>query len=183
MIINHEHKFMFFAEPHTASRACARMLEKIPGSEHVAHHHVAKVYLLDNKLIPESGYLSFSVVRDPRDIIATKIAHAIYNRNHAAAVLDPVPTDAEFVERYVKQACNIPRKPFFYHNDMDHTLRYKNLDAEMEELLHWLGIASLPGLELFGMTKEKRQWFKYYTAKQMRLMLDNIPEIQQFIGW
>ncbi len=176
MIINHKHQFMFFAEPHTASRACSKMLLKIQGSESLAHHHATSEQL--GKSIPESGHLTFSVIRDPRDVIATKIAHAQYNYKTAAVVSKPVPTPPELVERYVKWGCT--RKRFFYH-DPDFVIRYEELEERLYSLLTLLKVKQIPPLEQSGVTREKKPWWEYFDRSQMNRMRRDIPEIQQFL--
>ena len=178
MVVNHKHNFMFFAEPHTASRACSRMLKKIQGSELVGHHHMTQAFGNECGLLPESGYLRFSVIRDPRDIIATQIAHAQYNYRTAAVVSDPTPTPLELVERYVKAAC---ARELFFHHDPDYTLQYENLEHHLLKLLTQLKVKQVPVLEKFGVTNEKKPWWEYFDRSQMIRMRMNIPEIEQFV--
>ena len=179
MIVNHKYKFMFFAEPHTASRACSRMLHKIPGSELVGHHHMLQAYGNERELIPKSSYLRFSVIRDPRDVIATQIAHSWYNYRTAAVVSNPTPTLAELVERYLRAAC--ARELFFYHaHYVDFKIRYERLENQLYFLLERLDVETIPKLEQFGVTSEKKPWWEYFDRSQIARMRMNIPEIEQF---
>lgn len=178
MIINHHYNFMAFMEPHTGSRALAKLLKRIPNSESVGHHHMTRAYGLERELLPESGYLSFSVIRDPREIIATQIACAINTRDAAVATQKPPSPDKELIERFVTAACL--RKSFFYHVDCDYVINYNCLRIELDWILFRLGTPPIPQLLRVGVTPNKKLWFHYFNCDQLRRMEESIPEIKLF---
>lgn len=178
MIINYRYDFMAFMEPHTGSRALAKLLMEIPNSKSIGHHHMTRAYGLERKLLPESSYLSFSVIRDPREIIATQIACAINTRNNAVASQKPPSSDKEIIERYVTAACL--RERFYYHNDCDYMIRYDRLEIELEWILTRLGVSPIPLLQKVGITLNKKLWFYYFDCEQLERMKQAIPEIELF---
>jgi hypothetical protein len=169
---------MFFAEPHTASRACAKLLRKIEGSELCGHHHMTLDYGIARDLLPRAGYIMFSVIRDPRDIIATKIAHELYNQKTVHAVAKTQRTQAEVIERWVNVA--LEKDHFFLHHYTDYKIKYPRLHKDLYNLLNWLGVVKIPELLQLGVTAEKKRWFEYFDARQMDLLLNGIPEIKQY---
>lgn len=169
---------MAFMEPHTGSRALVKMLKEIPNSEVIGHHHMTYKYGLERDLLPKDGYLSFSVVRDPREIIATQIACAINTRDAATARQKPPSSDAEIIERYVKIGCL--REQFYYHNNCDYVIEYNHLTIQLNRLLMWLGISPIPQLPKMGVTENKKLWFYYFNCEQLKRLEANIPEIKLF---
>jgi len=176
MIINHKYNFQFYAEVHTGSRAISAMLMEIPGSEDVGHHHMTREYGLERNLIP-GGCFSFRVVRDPREIIATKIALFLNAQNRAAESSRPPLSEKVVVARHVKWACE--QENFFLHNNCDFTIRYSRWD-DLNELLRWADVVNIPPLTQIGVTPNKKQWFKYFTSEQMFRMYRDIPEIKEW---
>lgn len=177
MILNDKYKFMFFAEPHTASRACSRMLEEVEGSESVGEHHMTHESGIERGFLPKSGYLRFSVIRDPRELIASRIAHYqnVFNDRMSG------PTPEEIVERYVNAHCM--RKTYFEHDYVDEKIRYDRLEPELYSLLERLGVENVPklGRNPHETTKGRKHWSEYFTEEQNNRVLESIPEIQQFI--
>jgi hypothetical protein len=178
MIVNHTHRFMFFAEPHTASRACSRMLEEVEGSVSVGEHHMTHEAGRDRGLLPEGGYLRFSVIRDPRDLVASRIAHMVYMAKEGA--LESSPSKEELIERYVKAAC--VRRVYFEHDYVDIKIRYDQLEPQLYAILEKVGVNPIPklGRSPYETTKEKNPWWQYFDAEQMARMRKDIPEIEQF---
>jgi len=172
MLKNTQYKFIFCAEPHTASRAVTKALKTLRNSEIVGdHQHLT----LEKSELSTAGYVSFSVIRDPREIIATMIACKI-NELRFAQKYD----QGRIVERFVKWGCK--QEKFFRHNDCDYTIRYPRWN-DLNGLLRWLGVENPITLPLVGVTKGKKPWFKYFTPEQIRRMHANIPEIDLFRSW
>lgn len=68
-VINHEKKFIFFCEPHTASRASREaVLTQIPGSISLRPHHIRP----DRVQQDISEYMWIAGVRNPFDTLITK---------------------------------------------------------------------------------------------------------------
>ena len=177
MILNDKYKFMFFAEPHTASRAMSRMLWEIDGSESVGEHHMTHASGVERGLLPESGYLRFAVIRDPRELIASRIAH--YQNVFRDMASGPSPD--EIVERYVTAHC--VRRTYFEHDYVDRKLRYDRLEPELYALLEELGVDPIPklGRNPHETTKGRKHWSEYFTEEQNARVLESIPEIPQFM--
>jgi len=176
MIINHTHKFMFFAEPHTASRACSRMLEGIEGSESVGEHHMTHEQGIANGQLPARGYVRFAVIRDPREIIASQIARQIYITRDK----EDSPSKDELVERYVKAHC--VRKKQFEHRYVDYKIRYEQLEPQLYDLLHRIGVKPIPALgrNPHETTKERKPWWRYFSKEQTERIYKEIPEVELF---
>jgi len=176
MIINRTHKFMFFAEPHTASRACSRMLETIEGSESVGKHHMTHEEGIANGQLPARGYVRFAVIRDPREIIASQIARLAY----VGKVIKDSPSKAELVERYVRFYCVRPKQ--FEHDYVDFKLRYEQLEPQLYDLLHRVGVKPIPALgrNPHESTKERKPWWHYFSKEQTERIYRDIPEVELF---
>lgn len=176
MIINHKYKFMFFAEPHTASRACSRMLETIEDSESVGEHHMTHEDGILRGLLPAEGYVRFAVIRDPREIIASQIARQI----HISRNMEDSPSPDELVERYVKVHC--VRKDQFEHNYVDYKLRYDQLEPQLYALLEQIGVDPIPelGRNPHETTKERKPWWTYFSKEQTERLYKDIPELELF---
>lgn len=176
MIINHTHKFMFFAEPHTASRACSRMMESIEGSESVGEHHMKHKDGINRGLLPSRGYVRFAVIRDPREIIASQIAYQVY----MSKVIEDSPTKDELVERYVNAFC--VRSNQFEHDYVDYKIRYEKLEPELYALLEKIGVNPIPelGRNPHETTKERKPWWTYFSKEQTERIYREIPEVELF---
>jgi hypothetical protein len=165
-------------EPHTASRALTEMLLQMKNNELIAHRHATREYCLERKLIPESGFLSFSVIRDPREIIATQIARHLNVQRSAFESSRSLLHEEEIVEKVVRAACR--KKRFYYHNDCDYVIKYEHLERDLNTFLTRLGVEDIPPLLKTGVTPHKKHWFLYFNRDQIIRMNRDIPEIAQF---
>lgn len=176
MIINHKYKFMFFAEPHTASRACSRMLESIESSELVGEHHMTHKAGVERGILPAAGYVRFAVIRDPRDIIAGRIARMV----NTSKQMGDGPSRSELIERYVAAHC--VRRNQFEHDYVDYKIRYDKLEPMLYSLLGYIGVDPIPtlGRNPYETTKNKEPWWEYFSEEQLQRIYENIPEVEQF---
>lgn len=76
-VVNHDNKWLFLCEPHTASRGTSEALLKLPGSQTIGHHHQTLTQLTDpmkegtTPLEELIGYDVICTVRNPLDVIVT----------------------------------------------------------------------------------------------------------------
>lgn len=76
-VVNHQQKWLYLMEPHTASRAVADYLKKHLGGSEVGHHHIGIPELTNRNRthIPAKqlqGYRIIATVRNPFDMLITK---------------------------------------------------------------------------------------------------------------
>jgi len=141
-------------------------------------------YGLKRDLLPKSGYLMFSVIRDPREILATQVVTNIQNPFLAKKIAESKLSKKSIIEGMVEKMCNKDR--FFIHaHYVDYVIKYERLQNDFDFLLKWLGVEEPPELLKIAktVTPNKKQWFKYFTSEQLAKMNKMIPEIQHFREW
>lgn len=172
-VANEKWKFVFLAEPHTASRATRDALLKLDGSYKAGSHHIPMEALLNYKSLrrrSRKSYKTFCVVRNPADIMVTIWLQSSTRR-------DEGETLGEYIRRY---GVNKPHGFFFRHAAMaDEVLHYENLQEELNGFLRSIHASSVK-LERIGPTEGKEPWFRYYTAADLEYMLSSYPEIAQW---
>ena len=190
MVINHAYKFMFFAEPHTASRACSRMLEEVDGSDRVGPHHITHEEGIRQGRLPTRGYLRFAVIRDPRDLIASQVAIQLDNaqRRREKQAKDenaknpgpPMNELTSMVRGYVSSYC--AREVFFMHDYVDVKIRFEQLEPQLNSFLEKLGVDPIPKLwkDPKHISKGKKPWWHQFTKEQTEEIYAEIPEVEQF---
>lgn len=171
-IANDKWNFIFLAEPHTASRATRDALLKLEGSYNAGSHHSDIKTLLHQKHLhrrKRSRYTTFCTVRNPADILTT-------------LWLQLQPTceseDRAFPDFIRYWGAKRPGTFFFRHAESaDRTIRYENLEGDLNFLLRGLHAPSVKLGEVIGATRNKAPWFRYYTIADLWYMLENYPEI------
>jgi hypothetical protein len=147
-VVNHESKFIWFAEPHVASRASAEaILKYVPGSETIVPHHIRP----DRIEFDITDYKIIANVRNPYDVLITKY-------------LQPKPVPISFVE-YVDIYWYYPvLEPCMRFCDKaTHICWYEFLLKDMRTVFN------CPELELSLIekhcTQNKKDWWTYYTPE------------------
>jgi hypothetical protein len=172
-VANEKWKFVFLAEPHTASRAVRDALLKLDGSYKAGSHHISMEALLNYKSLRRRSrkhYTTFCVVRNPADIMVTIWLQSSTRR-------DEGETLGEYIRRWGVQK---PSSFFFCHAaTADEVLHYEDLQEELNGFLRLIHASSVK-LETVGSTEGKEPWFRYYTADDLEYMLSNYPEIDQW---
>ncbi len=170
-VVNDKRRFIFLAEPHTASRAVRDALLKVEGSYKAGSHHLPIGEILKRtRHRKRSYYTTFSVVRNPADIMVSLWLQSSMYKNHTELL-------ADYIRRWGKRK---PTPFFFRHaNDSDCIIHYENLQDELNSLLQKLQAQSIQ-LEVVGGTEGKAPWFRYYSASDLCFMLSNYPEVAQW---
>ena len=172
-VANERWKFIFLAEPHTASRAVRDALLKIEGTYKAGSHHIPIAALLNYRCLrhrKKSYYTTFCVVRNPADIMVTIWLQSSTRR-------DEGETLGEYIRRW---GISKPTSFFFCHAaTADEVLHYEDLKEELNGFLRSIHAPSVV-LETVGPTEGKEPWFRYYTADDLEYMLSSYPEIAQW---
>lgn len=159
-VINREEGWLFLDEPHTGSQACIEALLEIPGSKLIGKQHQSWPSLLADGW--DLRYLrTFSVVRDPFDIITT-----------LATLSKTVPY--WLIRKYRH------RDPFFTHQ-CNTTLRYEcGLQFMIEE-----HVGHNLDFEIINKTPDKIHWGPMFTQEDYRFACATIPELftLNYVPW
>jgi hypothetical protein len=159
------------------------MLKVMPDSKEEGPHHITHAAGIRGSVrLPARGYLRFAVIRDPRDLIATRIAldQNKSERRRERGIVEDFPSKGELVEKYVTTYC--AQRLFFIHDYVDVKIRYEQLEPQLHSLLENLGVDPLPKLRRNRMdaTEGKKPWWHCFTKEQTERIYEEIPEVEQF---
>jgi hypothetical protein len=166
-VINRRFRYLFLAEPRTASRAMRNALLTHTCSQEVGAHHDTLDDLRRKGVRGLSKCYTFSVVRNPADVLASM--WVILGRKR-------LPFNDYLCKLYAE--CRNPDNLLFQHNRYTKTqLRYENLQTGLDTLLGGLGI---PFVELptVGVTHGKDPWLTYYGVQELDTILARCPELE-----
>lgn len=142
-VVSDRYKYIFLAEPHTASRSITNALIEQHGANEIAHHHITRAHLISREGINlrRQKYTFFSVVRHPFDLLLTMY----YVSKRHKPYLEWLHERLEHGLKYVHDSKVLPA---------DYYLHYERLDLELNNLMEKL---KAPHLELLrmGITKDK----------------------------
>jgi hypothetical protein len=154
-IVNRKYGYIYLAEPHTGSRACAKALLQHEGSEQVGHHEYIDI----------PGLVSFSVVRHPLDIIVTYFHHD--KRSFFEVVLAHVKRSHDSIFYYFAWQTN-------------RVLRYENgLAKEVNEFLRSIDAPPVD-FEIIKPTPNKQFWWTYFDDTTIRIIEVLLPELSKY---
>lgn len=161
-VINHQHRYLFLAEKHCASRVLRDVLTQHPGSSHIAPHHGSYCEMME--LCPvASDFTAFSVIRNPADILVTMHLTRSFRD-------------------FMWHMSHYPACIFFQHvHAADVVLRYETLEHDLNFLLRSLGApeVTIPHKEEY-VTGGKNAWPSYYEKRDIDFILGAFPEIEQW---
>jgi hypothetical protein len=176
-VANDKWNFIFLAEPHTASRATRDALLKLEGSYNAGSHHTDIKTLLHQRHLhrrKRSRYTTFCTVRNPADILTTLWLQLQPPYNLITCESEK-RTFPDFIRYWGAER---PETFFFRHaTSADQTIRYENLQEDLNFLLRGLHAPSVRLGEVIGATRDKAPWFRYYTVADLRYILLGYPEI------
>jgi len=149
-MINRESRLVFLAEPHTASRAVRRALQKAQGWEYVKPHHAWVPDLIEKGLITED-FTSLVTLRNPLDVLVTQWRYSHYQDLTFAGWLGEMMghEEIEFPMRGIWQCA-------------DHFLYYEHLTEDWQHFF-----PKGPALERHSedRTDKKGHWSDHYQDK------------------
>ncbi|KPK50095.1 MAG: hypothetical protein AMS22_12660 [Thiotrichales bacterium SG8_50] len=164
-VINRRYRYLFLAEPHTASRALRNALLQHTDSHEVGSHHSTLKDLKRRGVHGLSKCYPFSVVRNPADILVTKWLLSLPGLDLAGYL------------KQLLQNCRDPYNLLFLHNHYTRThLHYEALQHDLDTFFGSMGI---PFIELptVGATPGKRPWREYYGLDELNLLLAYCKEL------
>lgn len=142
-VVSDKFKYVFLAEPHTASRSITNALITQHGASEIGHHHISHAHLISREGINlrRQKYTFFTVVRHPFDLLLTMY----YVSKRHIPFFEWLQERLEHGFSYTHGGKVLP--PDCY-------LRYERLDLELNNLMDKL---KAPHLELLrmGITKDK----------------------------
>lgn len=171
-VVNHEHKYIFMHEPHTAGRAIEKaLMEQHEGSDNFnGDHHICAIDMIDKGFVTEEQfekYLKFRVIRNPYDWLVT------------CWMRDDPHEKQEFDAWVMTRGLGYTAKGTLfwrYAGQIDMNVRYENL----AENLHYTFLTyDIPPviLPMVGKTENKRHWSDLLTvnlAKQLERYYSDI---------
>lgn len=149
-VVSDKFKYIFLAEPHTASRSVRNALIEQHGANEIGHHHISRAHLVSREGINlrRQKYTFFTVVRHPFDLLLTMY----YVSKRRLPFLEWLHEKLEHGFSYTHGGKVLP--PDCY-------IRYERLDLELNNLMERLKAPRLE-LLLMGITKDKPK--DYMTA-------------------
>jgi sulfotransferase famil protein len=176
-----EHKYIFFANPQTASKAIALTLrQKLGGKplpEHEITHHgkiVARMHhttysqILAAGLLTEeqlSQLLKFTCVRNPYDLLVSKyIKHCFREGDDPARYpwlqgVEAVSADNSFpqwlawISKRFEEIDKLKKGPLEFLNHADLVIRFEALQEGFDEFLHRIGVTEPMPVTEYNITK------------------------------
>lgn len=159
-VVNHEQRFVYLFEPHTASRATLKaFMEQVPYSIDAQPHHAG----LD-KLGSFGDFNIFATVRNPFDVLVTKYLHHRYDRKR---------TFREFIEQNWNHNLTAPGQGLW--QEATSVVTYERLQEQLNVYF---------GLELdydpVHKTREKKGHWRSYYADDLYERLAARADWQQY---
>lgn len=159
-VVNDKYRFIYLAEPYTASRSITHGLMRLEGSREVGQHDTLATLI--DKYDVDPNYFAFRFVRHPADWLVTHYHHQTSWANRFK----------EFVANYVGD-----RHSVFYHNT-GATYRYEDLHYELGRIseLLYMPVVSIPWI---GMTYAKEDFRSYYD-QETKALLDKLRDWEAY---
>lgn len=174
-VINDKYKFIFFCEPHTASRTVRDGLMTLEGSrETSAYHHINLDRAIHNRFIRRHevpSYFMFATIRDPHDLITTdwliKTAQRKPLRQFMVDSHPGMQKDDTLFWRFLK--------------DIHVFIRYETIQASVDKVLR---AVQAPAVVLDYnpkyKTQDKKHWTEYWTEREFKAARQFFPDIERF---
>jgi len=143
-VVSHAEKWIFLAEPHTASRACCSSLLKL--GEDVRPHHV-RPHQMD---FSTEGYRLIAGCRNPYDVLITQWKRPS-ERN--------LPLD-EFITGYWNHPSTLP----YFANVADQFVWYENLQEDMNLTFGHVELDFDPKHK----SEDKEDWWTYFDPQDFQ---------------
>jgi len=193
MIISHKYKYVFVELPQTASSAIARELkENYDGHEILFKHALYSTNFLKQATPEEKQYTRIGGLRNPMDICVSN--YFKFKTDHENRYSNPKLLKHGFLRKYfmrwwnVRQYRSIVEKGedfegFFMraytvpyaswsiieHKQMDHIIRFENLNADFAEALKRIGVEKVRDIPVANKTAEKTKTFwEYYASDKAK---------------
>ncbi|MEM6396380.1 MAG: sulfotransferase family 2 domain-containing protein [Bacteroidota bacterium] len=162
MIINHEHKFCFFAIPRTGSKSVSKVLVEQFGSEEILRMHAGYDEFMEQAKRHEKKYFTFATVRNPMDSVVSAYfkKKSDHNGRFSRGTFKegrPIGERAMAEYRFIveQEADFATYFMHFYHEPyrlprhertaeaVDHLMRFETLEADFKSVLSKLGLPCL----------------------------------------
>lgn len=174
-VVNHDKKWIYLMEPHTASRAVADVLTSKLGGSQVGHHHIGLDELfsrtrnhLDRKRA--SGYDVIVTIRDPLDVLTTKWYYT--GKTHNSSFSD-------WVNRNLDHPTLIKPLSGLY-TSASHFVYYERLDEDLSTTFNTK--VEVP-VNPKHVTKDKKHWSQLLTDVDIALLTDRFREFLYGFGY
>ncbi|MEM1319717.1 MAG: sulfotransferase family 2 domain-containing protein [Bacteroidota bacterium] len=202
MIINHQHRFCFFAIPRTASKSVAKLLIEAYGSQGILKRHSSYGEFIAQAKPEERDYFTFTTVRNPMDSVVSeyfkkksdhrgRFSRGSYRdgRPIAPAALRRyrfiVENDASFAEyfaEFYQEPYRLPR-----HEETaqkaDVVMRYEQLEEDFEKLLKKLNLPLHPLPKINATAGKRGHFLDYYTPEIVPQALSVFTPLMQQWGY
>lgn len=191
-IINTTYKWLYLMEPHTASRATAKLLKDQLGGSEVGHHHISVRELTDRRRTASvhniHNYKILCTIRNPFDVLVTQWKYS----GHAHKPIDEKILVARYggtpvYNKKRKEANNyLPFLDWVIKN-IEHPmiseplkglwkechtcLHYENINQELSEFFD--RPLALPENQAH-ITKDKLHWSNYWVNVDGAIILDKL---------
>lgn len=149
-LVNHELKFVYLFEPHTASRATEAALAQMDGSKVTGNRHANLKELVNDRSVTKeqaSEYRVFCTVRNPLDSFITRWLIKSHSRDSAKMLVD-------IKAKYIPMTCR-----GLHASATDH-IWFEHLDEDIQSVF---GV-TMPEADPTHKNKHKKaRWQSYYT--------------------
>ena len=163
-LVNHERKFIFLMEPHTASRAVVAATQaQIPGTSQVGHHHISMDHLLDwrrQHLDPKmvKDYRIIATVRNPFETLVTRYrSQANWNDK---SIDEFVTTGWETSQAATSYGLHESATHFVWYEDIQDDLRWLFTQPDFDL-----------GYDESHKTPNKKYWVDYFQTETIEKLL------------
>lgn len=164
-ILNNTYRYIFLAEKHTASRVLRDvLLQQHTASDNIAPHHITLpeiIYSCPTVREFPSRYKTFSVIRNPADILVTM---------HFANTF----------QEFIRHTGSDPNCIFFKHiRDADAVMHYEHLEDDLNDFFENIGApkVTIPYKKEY-VTGGKKPWPAYYEEEDIEFIIKAYPEIR-----
>ncbi len=185
MVINHQHRFCYFAIPRTGSQATTKLLVDEFGSEVIMKMHTNYDEFQQQASEEEKTYFTFCAVRNPLDSLVSnyfkkkndhngRFSRGTFlrsGRKVAENALDKFQyikennaSFAEYFHRFFTTPYHVERHESTARQ-VDFVMHFEQLQTDLDVVLTQLGLAPSP-LPIYNTTKERRaDYLSYYTPE------------------
>lgn len=172
-VFNPHFRFLFLAEPYSASRSVHAALMKIPGSESVGWHHEKYQNLIATWKYRDYDFpdvIKFCIVRNPFDRLVTQFHH-LTSWHYAG------------FDKFVQVELANRRTIYVHPPDCDAIILFDDLECGLSCVLQTCDIdLNRYPLELshLGKTLTKRDWRDYYTPHLMKFVKESLDDFRTY---
>lgn len=197
MIINHLHKFCFFALPRTASQAISRTLLEIPASERNGRMHKTYHEFYQTATPSEKQYYKFCSVRNPLDSLVSayfkiktdhnqRFSTGINKHGHRPIsdlakekfrVVQHQNLDfAGYFKKFHSESYRLPQRESTVRQ-MDFVIRFENLQQDFDKVMQALKLKPVQ-ISPYNKTGERgTEYLSYYKPEIIPQAIEIFREI------